>query len=71
MLYDREERQILNQYPNTLAHDLLRIDIAFKKLRREYSKAKAIRLIEKILHKTVIQLDKLIRYVQTKQKQFK
>jgi len=38
MLYDRQERQILNEYPNTLAHQLLMIDISVKKIIREFSK---------------------------------
>lgn len=64
MLYDREQRQILNNYPNTVAHDLLKVDIALKKIRREYSKTKAIKLIENTLHRIVIKMYKLIRYIQ-------
>lgn len=71
MLYDREQRNILNNYPGTLSHDLLRVDIAFKKLRREYSNTKAVKLIEKLLDRIAIRMDKFIRYVQTKQKQFR
>lgn len=63
MLYDIQERQILNQYPNTLANDLLKIDIAAKKLRRECSKSRIAKSIVHVLDKIVMYVNRLIKKI--------
>lgn len=61
MLYDRQERQILNEYPNTLAHQLLMIDISAKKLRRKCDKHVIIKSITYVLDRIVMEIDRLIK----------
>ena len=61
MLYDSQERQILNKHQNTLAHQLLMIDISAKKLRREIDKTKTVKVIAKVLDMCVMWMSRLIK----------